>query len=430
MIFMQKNSPRAQRRESQRKEQKLGKKSGFRSTLPLVGALAVLGLGTFAVLHFGAKKEAAEIPAVFQLQANRHASLDAIDFESKALVISNAELGQIKKDCSLRIESAYSQVRKDFPQIPSTMEGIEHFLKAIESLIWKGFKEDTTPFLLASFAGTQKGTLDCDSGSMLIADVLNMFGLRTNIALLPKEKVTIERQEGGNVGRTTVSHVLLKVEFPQAGTVYFEVIPGRETPGMTFFWSLEELEKINGEGKMLEMPASGNGPLVAMTRAYVFYLGNFYDRAIEDCKYALSQEPMYADAYSLMADCYLRMGNTSAALECCKKANSLGLEGIFLTFNYAKALAATGNKKEASLQFLQYLKNCPTDAEAHFFLGNCHYSLGELEKAETELSLAISIAPKFAQAYFVRAEVRAARGKLTLAKEDMKKTGELGYDGK
>lgn len=422
---------RAQRREAQRKVQKAAKgKSAFRSMALLVGGLAVLGIGTLALLRSCAKKEAGEIPAVLQMQSNRHESQNVLDFESKALVISHEELSQIKTACGLRIETAYSTARKEFPQVPKTREEIEVFLKTIESLIWKGFKEGVTPFLLASFAGTQKGTLDCDSGSMMIADVLNLFGLRTKIVLLAEEKMTLVQQEGGGVGRTAVTHALLKVDFPQAGTVYFEVIPGRETPGMTFFWSLDELEKTGGPGKILEFAASGNSPLAAMTRAYVFYIGSFYDSAIEDCKYAISLEPMYADAYSLMADCYLSMGNPSAALECCKKAHSLGLRGILLTFNYAKALAATGSNREAAAQFAKYLKECPTDPEAHFFLGNCYVKLGEHAKAQAEFSSAISIAPNFAHAYFARGASYATDGKIPQAKEDMRRAEELGFKGK
>ncbi len=382
--------------------------------------MGLAGLAYFGAMKGRVKESQKEKPVPLQMQAkNRYVSQDAIDYETRAVVIGQQELAAVKKECGNKIDSVYSQASQEFPEIPKTRDGAEKFLNRVASLVWKDFKQGLTLFIFQSFTRSKKGVLDCDSGSFMVADVLGRFGLKAGFVFVPEGKGGVRADEYGVTERIDEWHIILKIEFPGLGDVYFEILPESEWIRQVFFWSLEELEQSAGGGKAVEFPVSGNGALIAATKASAHFSGGFYKDAVGECKYAISLQPDWRVPYVIWGECLANQKDYGGAFEWYEKAAEVGGDYPLLKVKRAKMLIMLGRDSEASVLLDEYLGIVKGDSHAHLMLGVCLHKRGKYAEAESQFSLAISISPKYAQAFAERAKARFAMGKTQEAEADM-----------
>lgn len=96
-----------------------------------------------------------------------------------------------------------------------------------------------------------------------------------------------------------------------------------------------------------------------------------------------------------------------------------------IRFNKALALKNKNHYDEAILAFARIIQDEPNNVPAIWLHGVCLYCTGEEEKAIADFTKAITINPKFAEAYSSRAKSYSVLGKGDLAKADIAKAIKL-----
>lgn len=153
--------------------------------------------------------------------------------------------------------------------------------------------------------------------------------------------------------------------------------------------------------------------------------------AVPVLEHAISLSPGFAMAYLQLGTVYRSMGQNTRAEEMIAKAHDLSQhvsqrESIQIEAAYERVV--TGNLDAARKKYRLLTVIAPSDATALVALGEIHVTLGECEKATSELQKALSIAPRDATVYAAMVEAELCRNNLNRVKLLAHEASKLGID--
>jgi tetratricopeptide (TPR) repeat protein len=172
-------------------------------------------------------------------------------------------------------------------------------------------------------------------------------------------------------------------------------------------------------------------------QAEVFARKKRYDEALELCKKALSLNPFYAEAYTLVACCLLKLvgpyneaneARLAQALDSCNKAIELKPDHAEAYSNRGNTLNELGRLDEALASHNKAIELKPGSAEAYSNRGNTLNKLGRLDEALASHNKAIELKPGYAEAYNNRGNTLNELGRLDEAIDSYNKAIEIAGD--
>ncbi len=114
-----------------------------------------------------------------------------------------------------------------------------------------------------------------------------------------------------------------------------------------------------------------------------------YPKALSEAQHALELDPLRPDPLITIGIVHTRMNNHGMAYEFFQKAAGLGLNTVDLYNNWAVSSFNLGKTDQAIRLLRQALAMDPEHPESHYNLGIAYSSLGMLEEAQQEMSLAM-----------------------------------------
>ena len=164
--------------------------------------------------------------------------------------------------------------------------------------------------------------------------------------------------------------------------------------------------------------------VVGCSRSLVTRRQSYYERGVRDFdrqKYpeaiisfsrALQIDPRFADAHYQLAQCHMREGNWTAAIQELQRTIELQPKNWRAQVDLGQIILAGGKHQPAKDQALAVLRSDPKNLEAELRLSNADALLGNLKDARQEAQDAIALAPDQTRTYVNLAiiEQRAGAG--------------------
>ncbi len=161
-----------------------------------------------------------------------------------------------------------------------------------------------------------------------------------------------------------------------------------------------------------------------------YYLGVTYERMAE-YKQAISYyredldkefNPATAERIAL---CYSELGNYGKALDYCEQA--IAVDTTYTDYLYTKAtiLDNAGRSKEAINTINDYIAKNPDDTEGYATRGWIRGYDGDIDGAIEDYTMAITLQPKYASAYFYRGTYYRLKGETAKSETDFKEVVRL-----
>jgi tetratricopeptide (TPR) repeat protein len=182
----------------------------------------------------------------------------------------------------------------------------------------------------------------------------------------------------------------------------------RETGDPAYFNRAEESLK-----KSLEIAPKNAGAMRYL--AYVFYSRHEFEAAADHARKAIEMNPTDGDAYGVLGDALLEVGEYGRAEEVYKKMMELE-ESLYSYSRLAGLKSMRGDSAGAIVDLERAIatgKAAKQPAEsiawAEWQLGSDHFVLGKVEKAETYYRQSLETYPNYYRALAGMAQVRAAQ---------------------
>tara|TARA_B110000305_G_scaffold192342_1_gene215415 strand:+ start:4985 stop:6382 length:1398 start_codon:yes stop_codon:yes gene_type:complete len=157
----------------------------------------------------------------------------------------------------------------------------------------------------------------------------------------------------------------------------------------------------------------------------LYYLGNSYfsldklDKALESFSSLIKNDKNYPEAYYLKGAVLLRQGNPKLAKENFENALLLNYTSKQLSRLYAKSLLQSNNKKEAILNLTELTLIEPKDIILLTELSKAYLSIENYSKASEKIDRVIFLNNNYANAYFIRSQIKSLQGDNKEALEDI-----------
>ena len=151
--------------------------------------------------------------------------------------------------------------------------------------------------------------------------------------------------------------------------------------------------------------------VVGCSRSLVTRRQSYYERGVRDFdrqKYpeaiisfsrALQIDPRFADAHYQLAQCHMREGNWTAAIQELQRTIELQPKNWRAQVDLGQIILAGGKHQPAKDQALAVLRSDPKNLEAELLLSNADALLGNLKDARQEAQDAITLAPDQTRTY-------------------------------
>jgi tetratricopeptide (TPR) repeat protein len=149
------------------------------------------------------------------------------------------------------------------------------------------------------------------------------------------------------------------------------------------------------------------------------------ERAIEDCRRAVAQDPGYAEAHSNLGVALSKKGLLDDAIGEFQIAIRLSPEFANAHRNLAPALYKSGRIAEALEQYIIVTKLLPYDARAHADLGSVYGGTGSDDKAIEHFQIALRLRPDLADAHYNLAIAYLRKGFIDQAVEHLEAAARL-----
>ncbi|MCX6770250.1 MAG: tetratricopeptide repeat protein [Candidatus Micrarchaeota archaeon] len=324
-----------------------------------------------------------------------------MDFEQLALKMDPTKFEEKKTELADFIESVYGFVRKNGYADPShsgkllTRDPQDKFellslCKEILPLIWGKYSYDGKKSDLLANA-IANGTLDCDTSSFVLADILNQFGVKSRLVALPK-------------------HAILKVS-AGSGSFYLETT----TKGATNYANLASLEREyarTGQSSTFcgECGFSAENFITYNNRGLVKSEQGDYKGAIEDFNKSISLNignfPWISGTFSVLGQTRFMMGDYKGAIKDCDRAISLNPSNTNAYGNRGYFKLKTGDYKGAIMDSGKAISLNPKHAYAYNNRGGAKCRLGYYKEALEDCNTSLSMDPKNAYAYLNRGDAK------------------------
>ena len=137
-----------------------------------------------------------------------------------------------------------------------------------------------------------------------------------------------------------------------------------------------------------------------------------FEQSMEKLQKAIRQDPRYADAHSVLAVLYERLGELDKARASYERAEDLAPDDSSILNNYGQFLCGRGDYKAAEKRLLKAAENplYPTPELPLSNAGTCMLRAGDPAGAETFYLKALHANPRFAPALLRMAELRQRAG--------------------
>ncbi len=145
--------------------------------------------------------------------------------------------------------------------------------------------------------------------------------------------------------------------------------------------------------------------------AYLLWGQNKLPEAVQEFKAELKNVPDEAKAMAFLADCYLQLNQSSAALPLLEKAVRLdpGLSQAHLDLGIL--YSNTGHREEALRQLQLAAKLAPNDVNVHWRLGRLYLAMGKRTEAQAEFAKTKSLNEAGQNSIFNELHAAQQRGK-------------------
>ena len=358
------------------------------------------------------------------------------------------------------IETVVKILRTDLKQEnPIDRYDLHNLCTAICSIVWSNtlqypslrkFIPYSTTLLSDSFASKGAGTLDCDTSSHIFADILNQFGISSNLVDLPGHVIlhVIGPDASFYLETTSQCNVvihdsleLLKARYPTIDGEYkFSAINnvtymargnarfnlGDYQGANADFTAIitrdpKNIDAYVNRGNAKDRLKDYTGAIADYTKAieltpdYSSYynragtymsVGNlgaetgdqaaakkYYDLAISDCNKAIGLDPNNGDAYRSRGDAKCKLKDYKGAIA-----------------DYSKAIRLNKQTMQRDPENAQKYRR--KNASAYYDLGNIKFDLGDYSGAIADFNEAIKQDSFYANLTFLLSEAYAKRGEL------------------
>ncbi len=141
--------------------------------------------------------------------------------------------------------------------------------------------------------------------------------------------------------------------------------------------------------------------------------------AIHDLNQAIIIDSSLAQAYFTRALVYYYQKQLNRALDDLSKVLQIENRNTLALFNRAIIHYETGNPESAIDDLTRLSSIIPTNVLVHYYLASIRYERGYLSMAMETINKAIEVFPQFANAYLLRAEIKASKGDKRGAEADL-----------
>lgn len=162
-----------------------------------------------------------------------------------------------------------------------------------------------------------------------------------------------------------------------------------------------------------------------LAEARTLYRAGAYAEATELLHQAVSRQPGFAAAQSVLGLCRLRLGDSQAALALLSRAAELTPDDGDVLLNYGIGLAATGDPGRAAPLFRAAAERLPYDPAPQLNLATALLSLRDLRGASAAARKARLRAPEMAEVHYILGLIHLGQDELIAAGKDFLRATQL-----
>ena len=332
-----------------------------------------------------------------------------MDFESSCARYTPKQLSEFKRAYSYFLTTAVNTLRDGGCKEPESMDELLKLCKAVLPILWSNFDFKETLLLIGGFSRKKNGklgTLDCDTSSFVVADILNQFNVNSKLVSL-KGHVILHAETAGDS---------VYIETNSKNLQYYSPDEFNKKYPITYNECVFQVENCiaysNRSHCKLKLgdPAGALKDLSKKIELYPNSADAYFDRgyirnkwgdpngAIKDYTKAIELIPQFADAYNNRGFSRAALGLHKGAIE-----------------DYTKAIELTPkvigpNPKLADIYYDRALEKS---------------ALGDDDGAVKDFGKAIGLDPTFVDAYYDRAIARRKLEDFEGARRDFKMARKL-----
>jgi tetratricopeptide (TPR) repeat protein len=329
------------------------------------------GFGQVACLYI----EEIEKPSVIKEPL---VGLPIIDFESSATDLTEEQIQAAKNYYTDFVEKTVATLISKGYKNPQNEEDLVALCKDILSILWDNFTFAESVLLVSGLAAERK-YLDCDTSGYIVADILNQFGVKSKLAILPE-------------------HLILHCEIPGAA-IYLETTLVSDS--FKFYKSEKELIEryyiIYGEYDF-QVP----NPALCTARGTAKAELEDFKGAIADYDKTIEIDPKLALAYYNRGLAKYFLKDFKGAIADFDKAIEINSKDAGAYFNRGNAKYFLKDFKGAIADYDKAIELDPKDADVYYNRGDAKGKLKDYEGAIADYDKTIEIDPKLARAYYNR----------------------------
>lgn len=216
------------------------------------------------------------------------------------------------------------------------------------------------------------------------------------------------------------------VYFDEDALIFAKIIPENKTLIGRFRIDLKHWQTPKADLEKLGMKKIFPGPYIK--RAWIFYYLGLDEQAVNEAREALKMLPSSADAYNILARCYIKQKLFDPAFEEIRLARIYAPANRETLISLGKFYAAKDKMDEAIKAYKKLVKWYPYFSEGYYLLGQSLSQINNLKSAVKPLEKALQLEPFEAVYYRELRDVFCKQGNLKAAEGVYQKALNLGLD--